>query len=364
MEIPSLKIGELTAKVPIIQGGMGIGVSLSKLASSVANEGGIGIISGAQIGFRESDFESNVNDANLRGLRKEIRIAKESSRDGILGVNILVAMKNYKEMVLAAVEEKINLIISGAGLPTDLPGMVKGSNTKIAPIVSSGRAAALIAKLWDHKYGCAPDLVIVEGPEAGGHLGFSLDQLNTNPKLELTDIVKNVIEALKSVGDKYKKTIPVVAAGGIFNGGDIAKYLKIGASGVQMATRFVATDECDAHINYKNAYINSKSQDIEIVKSPLGMPGRAIKNSFTSLLASGNVSIKRCYNCIKNCEPKNAPYCITKALIEAVKGNVDNGLIFSGSNAYLVDKITSVKKLMMELVEETLIALSQAEPLA
>lgn len=362
MKIPSLKIGELTAKIPIIQGGMGIGVSLSKLASSVANEGGIGIISAAQIGYREPDFESNVNEANLRGLQKEIRIAKESSRDGILGVNILVAMKNYREMVLAAVKEKINLIISGAGLPTDLPAMVKGSDTKIAPIVSSGRAAALIAKLWDHKYGYAPDLVIVEGPEAGGHLGFSLDQLNTSPKIELADIVKNVIEALKSVSEKYKKNIPVVAAGGIYNGQDIAKYLEIGASGVQMATRFVATEECDAHINFKNAYINSKRQDIEIVKSPLGMPGRAIRNKFTDMMASGNLSIKRCYNCIKNCEPKTAPYCITKALVEAVKGNTEEGLIFSGSNAYLLDRITSVKKLMTELADEAIIALSQASP--
>ena len=352
MKLPSLKIGDLVASVPIIQGGMGIGVSLSTLASSVANEGGVGVISAAQIGFRETDFESNLNDANVRGLQKEVRKARVLSRDGILGVNILVAMKNYKEMVKAAVEEKIDLIISGAGLPLDLPSLIKGSNTKIAPIVSSGKAAALISKLWDRRFGYAPDLVVVEGPEAGGHLGFSVEQLHQNPRIELSNIVKDVIDSLKSIQEKYKKIIPVVAAGGIFSGADIAKYLKIGASGVQMATRFVATQECDADINFKNAYINSKIDDIQIVESPLGMPGRAIHNKFIDMVEAGKTPVKRCYNCIRNCEPKNAPYCITKALVDAVKGNVEQGLIFVGSNAYRLDKIITVKQLMAQLINE------------
>lgn len=352
MKLPSLKIGELTAAVPIIQGGMGIGVSLSGLASSVANEGGIGVISAAQVGFRESDFEANVNEANIRGLRKEIEEARRISKTGILGVNILVAMKNYKEMVMTAVEEGIDLIISGAGLPLDLPSIVQGSKAKIAPIVSSGRAAALISKAWDRKFSRIPDLVIVEGPEAGGHLGFSEEQLNVQKKIDLGDIVKDVLEALRPLEEKYKKIIPVAAAGGIYTGRDIAKYLKIGAAGVQMATRFVATEECDAHLEYKKAYINSNQENIQIVQSPLGLPGRAVRNKFIEMVESGNTKIKKCYNCIKNCEPKTAPYCITKALIEAVRGNIDEGLIFTGSNAYLVNRIVTVKELISQLVME------------
>lgn len=352
MKLPSLQIGELVAPIPVIQGGMGIGVSLAGLASAVANEGGIGVISAAQIGFREPDFEKNVNEANLRGLRKEIRKARELSKNGILGVNILVAMKNYKEMVMAAVEEKIDLIISGAGLPTDLPDLVKGSTTKIAPIVSSGKAAALISKMWDKRYNYAPDAVIVEGPEAGGHLGFSLEQLGDFSKIQLSSLVKDVMEALKTFEEKYKKTIPVIAAGGIFTGADIARYLKIGAAGVQMATRFVTTEECDADISFKNAYIDSKAEDIQIVKSPLGMPGRAIRNKFIEMVEEGSTKVKRCYVCIRNCDPKTAPYCITKALVDAVKGNAEDGLIFTGSNAYRTDRIVTVKELIRQLVSE------------
>jgi NAD(P)H-dependent flavin oxidoreductase YrpB (nitropropane dioxygenase family) len=352
MKLPPLKIGELLAAVPIIQGGMGVGVSRSRLASAVANEGGIGVISGVQIGFEEPDFETNTKEANIRALKSEIRKAKELSPMGIIGVNIMVAINNYKEMVNAAVEENIDLIISGAGLPTDLPNLVKGSNTKIAPIVSSGKAAMVITKLWDHKFSYIPDLVVVEGPEAGGHLGFSLEQLTTEDKPKLLDIVKDVIEALKPYEKKYNKSIPVVAAGGIYTGKDIAECLSVGAAGVQMATRFVATEECDANLKYKMAYINSSKEDIEIVKSPVGMPGRAIHNSFLDKLEGGRLPVKKCYNCLKPCEPASTPYCISKALIEAVKGNIDEGLIFTGSNAYKLNKIVTVKELMNELIDE------------
>lgn len=352
MKLPSLRLGDLVARVPIIQGGMGVGVSRSSLASAVANEGGIGIISGVQIGFNEPDFEKNHMEANLRALIKEIRKARELSPKGIIGVNFLVAMNNYKEMVKAAVEEKIDLIISGAGLPKELPGLVKGSKTKIAPIVSSGKAAALITKLWDKRFNYVPDMVIVEGHEAGGHLGFSLDDLNSPEKPSLTDLVKEVVEALKPFKEKYQKEIPVVGAGGVFTGCDIAKLIKAGASGVQMATRFVATEECDADLKYKMAYINSKKDDIQLVKSPVGMPGRAIRNSLIERLEKGNVPIRRCYNCLQPCDPKTTPYCISNALIDAVRGNLDDGLIFTGSNAYRLDKITTVKELINELVIE------------
>lgn len=352
MKLPPLKLGELIASIPIIQGGMGIGVSRSRLAAAVANAGGIGVISGVQIGFQESDFETNNGDANIRALRKEIRKAKELSPKGIIGLNLLVAMSNYKEMAKAAVEENINIIISGAGLPTELPLLVKGSNTKIAPIVSSGRAISVICKLWDKKHGVIPDLIIVEGPEAGGHLGFSVEQLSSDPKILLENLVSEVLEAIKPFEEKYKKSIPVVAAGGIYTGEDIAKYMKLGAAAVQMATRFIATEECDADIRFKEAVINSTQNDIQLVKSPVGLPGRAVRNELVKKLELGNISVKRCYNCLKPCNPSTTPYCISKALIEAVKGNINEGLIFTGSNAYRMNKITTVKELMEELITE------------
>ncbi|KAB3541002.1 nitronate monooxygenase [Alkaliphilus pronyensis] len=357
MKLSPLRIGDLVAPVPIIQGGMGVGVSLSQLSSAVANAGGVGIISGVQIGFREPDFETNNNEANVRGLKKEIKKARELSPKGILGVNLLVAINNYKDMVKAAVEEKIDIIISGAGLPTELPELIKGSQTKIAPIVSSGKAASVITKVWKRKYNYLPDMVIVEGPEAGGHLGFSMEELQSKNKPDLPQIVKEVIEALKAFQDRGQRAIPVIAAGGIYDGLDIAKYLKIGASGVQMATRFAATEECDADIKYKQAYVNAKKEDIVLVKSPVGMPGRAIRNEFIKKLELDNIPITKCYGCLRPCDPLKSPYCISTALINAVKGKLENGLIFVGENAHKLKKIVPVKELMEELVEETVKAL-------
>ena len=352
MKLSPLWIGDLKISLPIIQGGMGIGVSGSKLASAVANEGGVGIISGVAIGYREPDFEKNSLKANLRALIEEIRATRKLSPKGIIGVNFLVAMSNYNEMVKASLAEGIDLIISGAGLPTNLPDLVKGFKTKIAPIVSSGKAARVISMFWDKKYNVVADLVIVEGPEAGGHLGFSEEELGGKEKISLIDRVKEVIEALKPFEEKHNKKIPVIAAGGIYDGLDIAKYIKAGASGVQMATRFVTTEECDADIRFKEAYISSKEEDILIVKSPLGMPGRAINNGFIKKLAIANEKIKGCYMCLKGCNPLVAPYCISKALINAVRGNVEEGLIFVGSNAYKTDKIVSVNELISKLKHE------------
>lgn len=358
MKLPALKMGDLVASVPIIQGAMGVGVSLSKLASAVANEGGIGLISGVQIGFKEPDFETNTVKANIRALKEEIRKARQLSPRGVIGVNLMVAMKNYKEMVKTAVEEKIDLIVSGAGLPKDLPELIKGTKTKIGPIVSSGKAAALISKLWDRKFAYIPDLIIVEGVEAGGHLGYSLEDLTREDKPSLIDAVKDVIEAIKPFEEKYNKKVPVIAAGGIFDGRDIAKYLKIGASGVQMGTRFVATEECDAHISYKEAYVDANKDDIQLIQSPVGMPGRAIKNKLIEKVELENIPVNKCYNCLEPCSPQTTPYCISTALIKAVKGELDQGLIFAGSNAYKIDKIVTVKQLMRELVQEAEMALT------
>jgi NAD(P)H-dependent flavin oxidoreductase YrpB (nitropropane dioxygenase family) len=346
MNLPPLIIGDLVASVPIIQGGMGIGVSGYKLASAVANEGAVGIISGVQIGYREPDFITNTKEANIRALRKEIRKAKEISPNGIIGVNLMVAINNYGEMVKACIEENADLIISGAGLPLSLPKLVEGSNIKIAPIVSSGKAASIICKMWK-KHNRCPDLIVVEGPEAGGHLGFHKENLN-NP-MSLDDIVTEVINEVKIFEEFYNRKIPVVAAGGVYDGRDIARLIKLGASGVQMATRFVATFECDADIKYKEEYIKCKKEDIEIIISPVGMPGRAIRNDFIKRVEQGRIPPDKCFLCLKKCNPKETPYCITRALVDAVNGNVDNALIFTGSNAYRIDKIVSVKNLIDEL---------------
>lgn len=352
MTLPKLKIGNRTAKFPIIQGGMGIGVSLSKLASAVANEGGIGIISGAQPGFKEDNFRTDNDQANITGLIKEIRKAKSLSPDGIIGVNFLQASNNYSDLVKAAVKEKVDLIISGAGLPKKLPEFVKGTDTSIAPIVSSGRAAKLLSKLWKKRYDYLPDAIVVEGPKAGGHLGFKMEEIKNKTAKTLDTILEEVISTVKPIEEKYKQKIPVIAAGGIFSGQDIKKFLSLGASGVQIATRFVATEECDAHENFKKAYVNATEENIGIIESPVGLPGRALKNKFFEDLKNHNLKIKSCYRCLKKCNPKVAPFCITEALVKAVNGDADNGLIFIGDNGDKVNSITTVKQVFKELIEE------------
>lgn len=346
-----IKLGDKETKYPIIQGGMGVGVSLHKLAGAVSREGGIGIISTADIGYQEEDFEKNPNEANLRAIGKEIKLAREiAGEDKILGVNIMVALKNYAEIVKECVKQKIDLIISGAGIPKDLPEYVKNTNTKIAPIVSSLRCCKLIVKHWRTKYNYIPDMIVIEGTEAGGHLGFKLEELKEENKPKLEEITVEVVKYIKEVEEETGKEIPVISAGGIWDSNDIEKFLKLGASGVQMATRFVATEECDASIEFKKAYIEAKKDDIKIIKSPVGMPGRAIYNKFIQNTEKNKAKVVRCYNCIKTCDVKNTPYCITKALINAVKGNVEEGLVFCGSNVEKVKNIVSVHDLMQELV--------------
>lgn len=348
-----IKLGNKESKYPIIQGGMGVGVSLHKLAGTVSKEGGIGIISTADIGYKEEDFEKNPNEANLRAIGKEIKLARKiAGEDKILGVNIMVALKNYAEIVKECVKQKIDLIISGAGIPKDLPEYVKNTETKIAPIVSSLRCCKLIVKHWMTKYNYVPDMIVIEGTEAGGHLGFKLEELEENNKPKLEDITVEVVNYIKEIEDETGKSIPVISAGGIWDSKDIKKFLNLGASGVQMATRFVATNECDASIEFKKAYINAKKDDIKIIKSPVGMPGRAIYNKFIESTEKEKCKIKRCYNCIKTCDVKTTPYCITKALINAVKGNMEDALVFCGSNVGRVKEIVPVHDLMQELVCE------------
>lgn len=375
ISLKPLKIGNLVAKRPVIQGGMGVGVSLSSLAGAVAKAGGIGIISTAQIGFKDQDFGKNPMAANLRAIHSELKKAREKAPQGILGFNIMVATKEYASYVKEAVKAGADVIISGAGLPIDMPKFVaeaeienggsekKERRTMIAPIVSSVKSALVICRMWDRKYHTAPDFVVVEGPCAGGHLGFSREQLTelgadtdhvaeTFNEAAYDKEIRGIIETVKSFAEKYKKHIPVITAGGIFDHKDVLHQFALGAEGVQAATRFVTTEECDADIAYKEAYINAKEEDIVIVKSPVGMPGRAIKNKFLERVAQGPVKVERCFRCLEHCNPAETPYCITKALINAAEGKIDEALLFCGSNAYRCEKIETVPEVMAALCGE------------
>ncbi len=350
--LKNLCIGDLTARLPIIQGGMGVGISLSGLASAVANEGGIGVIATAVIGMNEPDFSRNFLEANIRALRKEIRKARELSK-GILGVNIMVALTNFADLVKTAIEEGIDIIFSGAGLPLNLPQFLNGTiKTNLVPIVSSARATGIILKKWSEKYNRLPDAIVVEGPLAGGHLGFKEETIG-DPEFSLEKLVPEVIQIVKPYEEKYKKPIPVIAAGGIYTGSDIYRFFQLGASGVQMATRFVTTYECDASEKFKQTYVASRKEDIVIIKSPVGMPGRAIKNTFLDEVSQGKRKPFKCpYHCLKTCDYKNTPYCISLALVNAKKGNLSHGFAFAGENAYRAKGIISVKELIETLIEE------------
>lgn len=347
-KIKSLVIGNLRAEVPVIQGGMGVGVSLSSLAGAVAAEGGIGVISTAQIGYREPDFDSDPIGANLRAIKTEIRKAREIAKGGILGVNIMVATRKYEAYVKAAVEAGIDLIISGAGLPMDLPKLVGAAKTKLAPIVSSVKSAQVIMRYWWKKYSRLPDAVIIEGPLAGGHLGFHKEQLADIDGLHYDDEVQAIIEKVNEMAAEHETDIPIIMAGGVYTREDMEHYLNMGASGVQVATRFVTTYECDADEAYKQSYIDAKKEDIVIVQSPVGMPGRAILNPFMKRVKEGRIPHGKCHLCVSTCKPDETPYCITDALINAVEGKVDDGLLFCGANAYRATKLEHVKDIMDE----------------
>ncbi len=347
-KLPSLHIGDLNIDPPIIQGGMGVRVSRSRLAAAVANEGCVGVIAGVGLGKFEnrpgSEFESLNNDA----LREEIRKARSMSK-GIIGVNLMVVLSNFEPLIKTAVDEGIDLIISGAGLPLELPKYVGKKDIKLVPIVSSARALKIICSKWKRNYDRLPDAVIVEGPKAGGHIGYDYQDIADGKAASLDDKIREVVE----LANTYDPKIPVIAAGGVFDGKDIAHYLELGASGVQMGTRFVCTDECDVHDNFKQAYLKAKKEDIVIIKSPVGLPGRVLKNKFVEDIKKGETAPTACkFHCLKTCSPKTAPYCIAKALANAAEGNLDKGFVFAGSNAYRCNEIIPVKKLIATLVEE------------
>lgn len=348
----SFFIGNLEVKLPVIQGGMGVGVSLSGLASAVANEGGIGVISCAGLGLIYHKSPGDYLRKCISGLKEEIQKAREKSK-GIIGVNIMVALTNYADMVKTSIAEKVDVIFAGAGLPFDLPSfLTDDSKTKLVPIVSSSRAAKIICDKWKNNYGYLPDAIVVEGPKAGGHLGFKVNQLD-DEQYSLEHLIPEVV----SIADMYKdeKNIPVIAAGGISSGKDILRFIEMGASGVQMGTIFVTTNECDASDTFKNVFVKATQEDIKIIQSPVGMPGRAINGEFIQSVENGNETPKSCpFHCIKTCDYNKSPYCIVQCLYQAARGNMKKGYAFTGINVHLSRKISSVKEVISNLEAEFL----------
>jgi len=359
MNIPKLRIGNLTAELPIVQGGMGVRVSLASLAAAVAEEGGVGTISSIGLG----DFEAARDEyerISREALQEEIRKARAMTQ-GALAVNFMGVLSNVEDLLRAAVEEGIRIIVFGAGLPMRLPKIVEERDVNLVPIVSSARGAELILRGWAKRFDRTAGAIILEGPLAGGHLGFSVEQLEHRDDHTLEMLVPKLVEAVKPYEDRFGEKIPIIAAGGIFDGADIARMLSLGASGVQMATRFVCTVECNAAQAFKQTYLDAAEEDIVIIKSPVGLPGRAIRNEFLKGLETiDKLNINCPYHCLTVCKVSEAKFCIAQALLNAYRGDIDHGLVFCGQNAHRIDKIVSVKQLIAELVGELRAALEEA----
>lgn len=360
--LPSLQIGQHTARYPIIQGGMGIRISGANLAAAVANAGGIGVISAVALGINSPYLDINQPNVRIRreqffeanrlALIDEINKARELSPNGIIGVNVMVAVRDYETLVRTAAQQGVHLIISGAGLPLQLPEYTTDyPEVALVPIVSSTRAARLICRKWERQYKRLPDAFVVENPNtAGGHLGAKYDELN-DPALNAEQVIPELVNYLEN---ELGHSIPVIAAGGVWDRADIIRVLELGAKGVQIATRFITTEECDADIRYKEFHIHAQPEDVVIVSSPVGLPGRALKNPFVEKVMSNSDALeKRClFNCLHSCHCRDSGdlYCIVQALDKAARGDVENGLVFSGSNAGRTERIVSVAELMAELV--------------
>jgi nitronate monooxygenase len=351
-----LRIGNLRVKLPIVQGGMGVGVSLSGLASAVANEGGVGIISAVGIGMNEPNYRKNFKASNKIALRKEIRKAR-SKTNGIIGVNLMLAITDFENLLEVALDEKVDVVIIGAGLPIKKPetidiDLLENGITKFIPKVSSARAAKIIFQQWSEKYNRVPDAVIVEGPLAGGHLGFKMKEVN-EPTISLSSIIEEIIPIIKIYELKFAKEIPVIAGGGIYTGQDVYDIMALGAKGVKMGTRFVTTKECDVSDKFKQVYLSSASRDITTIQSPVGLPGRVISNEFVKQIQAGNQKPVNCpWKCLKTCDYKKVQFCIADALFNAAKGNFSGGFAFAGTNAYRAEEIITVRETIDQIKEE------------
>ncbi|VBB05656.1 aldolase-type tim barrel [Lucifera butyrica] len=310
MKLPELRIGHLVAKIPIMQGGMAVRISTARLAAAVADAGGIGLIAASGMSFDE--------------LRHEIRLARSLTK-GIVGINIMVAARQFIGIVKTAIEEGIDLIVPGAGFSRDVFGLGRESGTPIVTMVSNIKGAKLAEKL-----GAAA--VVVEGKEAGGHLGT-----NQSMRVVLPDIKKAI-------------NIPVLGAGGVINGRDIVDVMNLGADGVQMGTRFAASEESNAAPALKEFYLKAKPEDVVLIKSPVGLPGQAVKNPFAKKILEGTAPTPdSCDVCLKHCA-KN--FCIIKALIRAQQGDVESGLVFTGEYVHKIKEILPVKEIFSRLLKE------------
>jgi nitronate monooxygenase len=350
--LPVLTIGNVQSSLPIVQGGMGGGISLSGLASAVIENGGIGVLTSVGTGLYESDYNVNRRDADRRSLYKEIRAVKEKTK-GPLGVNIMMAISDSDGLIQTSIEAHADILFMGAGLPLSLPEEAvqayKEGNIELVPIVSSAKAFELICKAWKRRYNIVPSAVVVEGPLAGGHLGFHRSQID-NPDFTLERLVSQIIPLTRAIEHPSGNPVPLIAGGGIYTKEDIGRMFELGASAVQMATRFVATKECDASPEFKAAYVAAQEKDIMIIESPLGLPGRAIRNEFLAAVDRGKrVPIKCDWKCLKTCDPTKVPYCIGNALINAKMGRLNEGFAFAGANVARIDRITTVRELIAEL---------------
>lgn len=349
-----MKLGNRELALPLIQGGMGVGVSMGGLAGAVAAKGAMGTLSTADAGWNEPDFAAHPQQANLRALRREVQRAKRlAAGAGLVAVNAMVATRQYADSVRAALEAGADAIVSGAGLPLELPALAEGFDALLAPIVSSPRAAQLICRTWAKRYGRVPDFVVLEGCRAGGHLGFEEADLLAGRCAPLSQLIPQVLAALRPFEEKFGRAIPLFCAGGVATGAEMARCTRLGAAGAQMATRFIATEECDASQGYKDVLIAARPEDLRIIHSPVGMPGRAVNSPLVQRLAAGlRQPPAHCSGCIKSCRPAETPFCITHALIEAVKGNWEEGLFFSGSRVDLADRMRTVPDLIDELMKD------------
>lgn len=349
-----MKLGNRELALPLIQGGMGVGVSMGGLAGAVAAQGAMGTLSTADAGWNEPDFAAHPQQANLRALRREVQRAKRlAAGAGLVAVNAMVATRQYADSVRTALEAGADAIVSGAGLPLELPALAEGFEALLAPIVSGPRAAQLICRTWAKRYGRVPDFVVLEGCQAGGHLGFEEADLLSGRCTPLSRLIPEVLAALRPFEEKFGRAIPLFCAGGVATGAEMARCTRLGAAGAQLATRFIATEECDAGQGYKDVLLAARPEDLRIIHSPVGMPGRAVNSPLVQRLAAGmRQPPAHCSSCIKSCRPAETPFCITHALIEAVKGNWEEGLFFSGSRVDLVDRMRTVPDLIDELMKE------------
>ncbi|MGV8906846.1 MAG: NAD(P)H-dependent flavin oxidoreductase [Acetobacterium sp.] len=347
------KIGDLEFSKPIVQGGMGIGISLSNLAGNVSKNGGLGVLSSVEMGCDFPNYKTNPKLANRQALEYHFKRAKEISGNRPIGLNIMVALTQYEQLVKDAIQVGVDIIFAGAGLPLTLPELTRNSTIKIAPIISSRRVAKLILKHWWRHYQIVPDAIVLEGPLAGGHLGFKLEDLTPERLAEqsLPGLIPGVLEEIKPYEELAGRKIPLIAGGGINTAAEVRETLTAGANAVQIGSRFVATQECDASLAFKEALVHAKKSDIELIVSPAGLPGRAIHTPFLEEVAAGLRKPSSCsVNCIKSCDYKTTPYCIASALIAGKWGDFENGYVFSGANAYKINEITTVEALMNELL--------------